>query len=55
MSCNNCETKQEDITIGSAYYRWKNANVEMNGCNEHLREIFDVLNAYQFPEKEKES
>lgn len=31
----------------SAYYRWKNANIEMRGCDKHLREVFDALSEAQ--------
>lgn len=60
MSCENCNNEQEGIPsertnivvrvtreTQPAYYRWKNANVEMNGCDIHLREIFQVLNNFQ--------
>lgn len=60
MSCQNCDEAQngKKMTVGNgvmrainnrgvAYYRWKNANIEMNGCDEHLREIFDALNEVQ--------
>jgi len=49
MSCEHCENHQEKTSL-SAYYRWKKANVELRGCDEHLREIFDVLNKHQFNE-----
>lgn len=45
MSCENCEKAQEYERF--TYYRWKTANIEFRGCDEHLREIFDVLNEYQ--------
>ena len=45
MSCEKCQEAQEKDQF--TYYRWKNANVEMRGCPEHLREIFEVLNTYQ--------
>ena len=45
MSCEKCEEMQNGNS--SAFYRWKNANIEVRGCEEHLREIFDVLNDYQ--------
>lgn len=45
MACNDCEQKQDGDT--SAFYRWKAANIEMRGCDVHLREIFDVLNEIQ--------
>lgn len=45
MSCEKCEEVQEsDMT---SYYRWKNANIEINGCDEHLREVFNALNQAQ--------
>lgn len=45
MSCQDCEEVQNsDLT---AFYRWKNANIEINGCRKHLREIFDVLSEAQ--------
>ncbi len=60
MSCENCNNCQDGNyeesangsvvrikSTGAAYYRWKNANIEMNGCDEHLKEIFDVLNTCQ--------
>ena len=54
MSCEKCDLKnegQEKI----AYYRWKNANIGMMGCDEHLREIFDELNNLQKKLKEDET
>lgn len=63
MSCKKCDEAQDDAengTIrkgivgmspvrfkGKAFYRWKNANIEVNGCDEHLREVFDALNEVQ--------
>lgn len=46
MSCNACDLIQDEGDT-KAYYRWKNANIEMNGCDEHLREVFDALNEVQ--------
>ena len=40
MSCNNCEEEP----IQGAFYRWKNANVEIVACKEHWIEITDELN-----------
>lgn len=45
MSCEKCEQAQEETPI--AYYRWKTANIAMKGCDEHLREIFNVLSEAQ--------
>ena len=47
MSCNKCEDKQESYKSGIAYYRWKNANIAIDGCDEHLKEIFNALNEAQ--------
>lgn len=49
MSCGKCEarTDPDGSNAGVAFYRWKNANVMVVGCDEHLREIFDVLTAAQ--------
>lgn len=47
MSCENCDTKQDDPNSGIAYYRWKNANIAIDGCKEHLLEIFDALSMAQ--------
>ena len=52
MSCNNCEKAQDDERGLVAYYRWKNANIAVTGCDEHLREVFDVLNKAQNENKE---
>ena len=46
MSCEKCEEFQAREGV-SAFYRWKTANIEIRGCDEHLREIFDVLTEYQ--------
>ncbi len=45
MSCEECEERQD--SNWTSYYRWKKANIEICGCDEHLREIFNVLNEYQ--------
>jgi len=41
MSCGKCEEAQKSGLV--AYFRWKNANIGMMGCDVHLKEIFDVL------------
>lgn len=43
MSCQKCDN--EPIT--GAYYRWKNANIEIVACKEHWLEIREVLNKAQ--------
>jgi hypothetical protein len=45
MSCEKCDEAQDSGMV--AYFRWKNADVGMMGCNEHLKEIFDILRAAQ--------
>jgi len=46
MSCEACDLKNEGQE-GIAYYRWKNANIAVMGCDVHLREVFDALNGVQ--------
>lgn len=45
VSCKACEEFQE--SSATFYYRWKNANIEVRGCEAHLREVFDALNEYR--------
>jgi hypothetical protein len=52
MSCIKCEEFQESGNMIA--YRWKNANVIINGCKEHVIEIFEVLNKEQFEKKKGE-
>jgi hypothetical protein len=42
MSCQACIDSQ-DGPQGSYYFRWKNANIELRGCREHITEVMDVL------------
>lgn len=51
MSCKACEEAQQSAEPMVYPYRWKNANILVLGCKEHIKEIFDVLNAYQTREK----
>lgn len=51
MSCEECEKKQNlafDKNIPDstpiAYYRWKNANIAIVGCKQHVKEIVEFLN-----------
>ena len=46
MSCEQCDNEFDD-NKKIAFYRWGKANVGFIGCDEHLREIFDVLSQYQ--------
>lgn len=45
MSCKVCEEVQRgDLT---APYRWGIANIEVRGCDTHVKEVFDALNRAQ--------
>ena len=50
MSCDKCDKKQDEEMV--VYYRWGTANVGFTGCDEHLNEIFNVLNKAQKEETE---
>ncbi len=52
MSCEACTEAQED-GLKVPFYRWKNANVLMMGCDEHLKEVFAALNMCQNMERLK--
>lgn len=45
MSCKDCDKFEKEGKI--AYYRWGNANVGIIGCEDHLKEIFEVLDDAQ--------
>lgn len=44
MSCEKCGQFQESEM--TSYFRWKNANIEIRACKEHLLEVFEVLKNY---------
>lgn len=46
MGCESCEIAQ-DKGVGIYYFRWKNANIEIVGCREHVQEITDALRDIQ--------
>ncbi len=46
MSCHDCE-KAIDETGETYPYRWAYATVIVMGCKEHVRQIFEALNAAQ--------
>ncbi len=46
MSCQQCDDFQ-DSTNGSYFFRWKQANIELRGCREHISEVMDVLRKAQ--------
>lgn len=41
MSCKKCDEFQESNK--TIFYRWKNSNMEIRGCDEHVLEVFKVL------------
>ena len=45
MSCENCENDQEYKF--PAYYRWKDADIEIRGCERHIREVMIALDIIQ--------
>lgn len=51
MSCIKCDEFQESEM--TSYYRWKNANIEMRGCKEHLREVMETLTKVQKDQTKK--
>jgi hypothetical protein len=44
VSCKKCEIEQDFKS--PVYFRWKDTNIELRGCREHLAEVIDVLRAY---------
>lgn len=50
MSCIKCDEFQESNK--TSFYRWKNANIEIRGCEEHLKEIFKALTEKQSESRE---
>jgi hypothetical protein len=51
MSCEKCNEMQDGTM--TSFYRWKNANIEIRGCDQHLREVFEALNDAQDKERAK--
>ena len=46
MSCEECSKEQEIHTDSSGfYYRWKNANLLIVGCREHVSEFINYINS----------
>lgn len=49
MSCERCNTAQElrGPELGKHYYvRVDNGNVELVGCDEHVKEVVEMIRAY---------
>lgn len=44
MACKACEAVRDK---GVYPYRWKNANILVIGCHEHVKEVFNVLRQAQ--------
>lgn len=44
MSCEACALAQDDGNE-SYFFRWRNANIEVRGCRQHVGEVFAVLRA----------
>lgn len=53
MICKACDKAQEEGSVLSVFFRWKNANVELRGCDEHLTEIRDALKCAALAEEGK--
>lgn len=51
MSCEYCEIVQNNHWKGY-FYRWKNANIAIMGCKEHVKEVMAALNKVQGEKKE---
>ncbi len=45
MSCNDCRNAQNEGMV--APYRFGIANIDVSGCNKHVKEMFDILNRAQ--------
>lgn len=52
MGCKDCDEAQESNSV--YYYRWKNANIELSGCKNHIKEIFKKLNNQEVKMAEEE-
>lgn len=46
MGCDACD-KMISNPEGIYYYRFKNANIAVMGCREHITELFSLLNDIQ--------
>jgi hypothetical protein len=41
VSCKACEAFQRSAY--TAFFRWRNATIEVRACDEHRAEVFDAL------------
>lgn len=52
MGCQACDAAQEQAPNpggGYYYFRWKNANIQLSGCREHVAEVIEVLREVTAP------
>ena len=49
MGCEACNKFQ--ASSQTSYFRWKTANIEIRACEQHLREVFEVLRKEMKEEK----
>jgi hypothetical protein len=52
VSCEACE--QARLEPKFAHYHWRDADIEVRGCREHLVELFRALNDLQFPDRARQ-
>jgi len=45
MSCEDCDKATDLVAFNqpTAFFRWKNGNVAIVGCEKHVKEIIDFL------------
>ena len=54
MSCRPCQDAQNGLTETSSYYfRWRDATIELRGCQRHIEEVMDWLRK-SFDEKSQQ-
>lgn len=51
MSCKQCSKFQDGKW--TSYFRWKNANIEVRACKEHMKEVYEALSKAQRKRKVK--
>jgi hypothetical protein len=44
MGCPDCDRERNSNSSGIFYYRFKNANIGVMGCRQHVKELFELLN-----------
>jgi hypothetical protein len=52
MSCDDCDKAQNEAP--AFYYRIENANVQVKGCERHVKTMFDRLRSYGVRKEEQE-